>query len=153
METKPFTPNHDNILQRKSIIPYGNVSLGSISTKDNTPISFKPVSAVTQTEASIGEYKFEAKIFEYTKTEHFTLKISNIPNDMSRGELERLVESQCHVAIINTSLPFNREINKNKGYAFITFQSKEKAKMVTKTMDNYQIGCQLLMVEDARKQF
>lgn len=169
METIPFKVNEEAIEARKKIEPFGKIK--QHKPREYIQLIEKPLKFKRPDENEVLEevenkkeevYKFRPSLSTYTArkpasgdiyippsllNEKATIKVTNIPTEISRQMLESIIIKNTGHHPMSTNIALDRDTRESRGFGFVEFNSIEKAKDCVKKIDRYQIDGFLLGAE------
>lgn len=163
MEIVAFEPDHEKIVERRSIRPFGDVSkIKTVKSTAAPPFNLYTAEVDVGGEEESKPYvpyrptleipaKAEAYVPpEFKRPEVCSVKLSNLPLDMTRERLYTVIKSHSKLFFTNLNLVMNRETGVFRGFAFVTLESKDDAMQFIRELRGIAIDNLGLAVELAR---
>merc|ERR1711860_197752 len=151
MRTYEYTPDLEKIEKRKKLPVFGEIAnsfLGE-SCSSRLPAPKFHMQNEPQEKPDVYQYvpTFQASS-EYVRTKDmpFTLRVFNIPKNLSKKEFLDLICTKLENPVFHCNLVFDRERQVFLGVAYMKFDNEEKARIAMKSLDGMQIGDCLLGV-------
>lgn len=158
METKKFTPDEEAIGLRAQIVPFGRAAMYEAAASETTEFVVSSSEAALQTEnTEAAETESAAayvppilhKAAYSTGNTEVTVRVSNIPQDLSSREVYDLFMHRCGKCFYRCNLVYDKETRVSRGTAYVTCTSKEKAAEFARAtmaiiVDNFKLGVEIL---------
>lgn len=159
METAKFTPNEEDIRLRAEIKPFGRAATYEIVppepiefnlfTSESTMPAERPEEVVQADHTSVYVPPVLNKASFSSVTTEVSVRISNIPLNITNRELYDLFMNRCGRCFNRCNLIFDKETRISKGVAYIGCESQEKAVEFAKqamniVVDNFKFSAEIL---------
>lgn len=170
METVPYKINEAKVEARKSMETFGKIKL--YETRKfiqviETPIKFKRCDEeVLEDDESDSKQK---GVYRYTPTlevnskkiesggnvyippnffyEKATVKITNIPTEITRNQLEAIIVKATESYPTSIVIALDRDTRESRGFGYVEFNSIQEAKLCVEKIEKYKIDEFLLGAE------
>jgi translation initiation factor 3 subunit G len=163
MEIAKFEPDTKKLLHRSKMQPFGDTSRMKVLEKTGAP-AFKlyttevglESNTVPQTQALYKpvleqEQRSSAYIPPFMRRDEIcSVKISNLPLDITKERLYQVLRSQTGINFISVNMIYSRDTGVFRGFAFVVLDSKESATNFMKDARNIVIDSLRLSAELAR---
>ncbi|KAM0672323.1 putative ribonucleoprotein [Ordospora colligata] len=163
MEILKFEPDTEGIKSRKNIQPFGDSSKIRVMKHTTAPAFALYTTEVDSSvkENDLGSVPYKPVIEAPTvsnayipptmnRQEPCSVKISNLPLDMTRERLYRLIDANTNVSFMSPNLVMNKETGVFRGFAFVTVASKDDAMNLIKNLKGVSIDSLGLSAELAK---
>ncbi len=158
MKTSPLVKNDENIKIRENIVPFGIKDKISKGFKDANEITFTLYTTEKEVvdggDSTGGVYQIPTNIasgltgsIDYLKTEEVSVKITNIPLQLTSKDFYELMREHCGDLFIITKLVYDHEKECYRGYGYVRCLGKEKARELAKIVRGIVIGAMKLNAE------
>ncbi|KAH9412176.1 hypothetical protein HK407_01g00690 [Ordospora pajunii] len=163
MEIVKFEPDTEGIESRKKLQPFGDTSKIRVMKHTKAPAftlyTTEVDSSAKDNDAGSVPYRpvIEAPVVSnayippvITRQEPCSVKISNLPLDMTRDRLYKLIGAHTNVSFMSPNLVMNKETGVFRGFAFVTVASKDDAISLIRNLKGVAIDSLGLSVEFAK---
>lgn len=168
---KPHIVDEEAIKRRASLKPFGDIKEGkeeSYTTIIDKPPVFTTANILDveeESESDKAEYVYKPRynpvkkdkietgdiyIAKSRQQDHVSVKITNLPLEIDKRELEMLIQDKFGLFPLSTYVVIDRETSLSRGHAYVSFMSMDNAKDAVNKINGLVIEHSIIGAEIAK---